>query len=99
MEKLSDQDKADILDNCRKATFLIEKRQIGKISLKERLQLEYHLNICEMCNTFMKQSVAINHFVKQQFHPGKSEVKLDDGFKEKLQKHIDAKLDQTSNKD
>ena len=52
-----------------------------------------------MCNAFMKQSVLINQFVKKLFHPGKSELKLDDEFKKQLQKQIDAKLDQSSNED
>lgn len=99
MKNLSDQEKADMLDNCKKATFLIEKKQTGQIALKERLELEYHLGICEMCNTFMKQSAVINQFVKKVFHSGKSEVKLEDSFKEQLQKHIDAKLNQSSKED
>lgn len=95
MKNLTDQEKGDMLDNCKKATFLIEKQQSGKIGFKEKLELEYHLSICEMCNTFMKQSAAINQFVKKVFQRGKS-VKLDDGFKAALQKQIDAKLDQPS---
>ena len=47
----------------------------------------------------MKQSVLINQFVKKLFHPGKSDLKLDDEFKKQLQKQIDAKLDQSSNED
>lgn len=99
MENLTDQEKADMLDNCKKATFLIEKQQTGKIALKERLELEYHLNICDMCNTFKKQSAVINQFVKKMFNPAKTEQKLDDEFKEKLQKQIDEKLDQSLKKD
>ncbi|RRJ90845.1 hypothetical protein [Flavobacterium macacae] len=95
MKNLTDQEKGDMLDNCKKATFLIEKQQSGKIGFKEKLELEYHLSICEMCNTFMKQSAAINQFVKKVFQRGKT-VKLDDGFKAELQKQIDAKLDQPS---
>lgn len=96
MKNLTDQEKADMLDNCKKATFLIEKQQAGKGDLKERLELEYHLNICDMCTTFKKQSAVINQFVKKMFNPVKSEPKLDDEFKEKLQKHIDEKLNQSS---
>lgn len=99
MENLTDQEKADMLDNCKKATFLIEKQQTGKIALKEKLELEYHLNICDMCNTFKKQSAVINQFVKKMFNPVKTEQKLDDEFKEKLQKQIDDKLDQSLKKD
>ena len=54
MKKLSDQEMADMLDNCRKATFLIEKQQTDGITDKEEAELEYHLNICEMCRVFVK---------------------------------------------
>lgn len=96
MKKLSDQEMAEMVDNCKKATFLIEKQQTGNITLKERLELEFHLKGCEMCNTFMKQSLVINQFAKKLFLPEKSELKLDEGFKQQLQKQIDAKLDQFS---
>jgi hypothetical protein len=99
MGNLNDHEKAHTLDNCKRATFLIEKKQSGEIAFKEKLELEYHLSICEMCNTFMKQSAAINQFVKKIFNPGKSELKLDDGFKERLQKEIDAKLNKPSGED
>ncbi len=97
MENLSDQEKADMLDNCRKATLLIEKQHTEGITPIEKSELEYHLDICEMCNTFMDQSAVINQMVKKLSHPGKNESKLAEEFKEQLQKQIDAKLNQSSN--
>jgi hypothetical protein len=47
----------------------------------------------------MEQSPVINQMVKKLLHPGKSEMKLDDGFKEQLQKQIDSKLDQPPKED
>lgn len=99
MKNLSDQEMAGMVDNCKKATFLIEKRQTEKITLKEKLELEFHLTGCEICNIFAKQSTVINQFVKKLFHPGKSELRLDDDFKNQLQKQIDAKLNQSSNEE
>lgn len=99
MKNLSDQEMAQMVYNCKKATFLIEKRQAGEITPKESLELEFHLKGCEMCDTFMKQSAAINQFVKKSSISGKSKMKLDNGFKEQLQKQIDARLDQLSNED
>jgi len=96
MKKLSDQEEKDMVDNCKKATFLIEKRQTGEITLKERLELEFHLKTCEMCSIFMKQSMVINQFVKKIFQPEKHKMKLDEDFKEQLQKQIDQKLGNTS---
>ncbi|MBY0462131.1 MAG: hypothetical protein K2Q34_03000 [Alphaproteobacteria bacterium] len=72
----------DMLDNCRKATFLIEKQQAEGITSKEESELEYHLNICEMCQVFEKQSTVINRFVKKLSGVEKSELRLDDSFKE-----------------
>lgn len=97
MKDLSDQEKADIHENCKKATLLIEKQHLEGITPTEKSELEYHLSLCEMCNTFMEQSAAINQMVKQLFHPGKNELKLEDEFKKLLQQKIDAKLDQSSN--
>ncbi len=99
MNKLSDQEMADMVDNCRKATFLIEKQQAEGITSKEEAELEYHLNICEMCRVFEKQSTVINRFVKKLAGVEKSELRLDDGFKEQLQKQIDAKHNESFGKD
>jgi hypothetical protein len=98
MENLSEQEKAEMLDNCRKATLLIEKQLTDGITPKEKSALEYHLTICKMCNTFLQQSGVVNQMVKKLSHPGENELKLAEGFKEQLQKQIDAKLDQSSNK-
>lgn len=91
INKLSDQEMADMLDNCKKATFLIEKQQAEGITPKEESELEYHLNICEMCRVFEKQSTVINSFVKKMSGSGKNDLRLDDVFKEQLQKQIDKK--------
>lgn len=96
MKKLSDQEMADMLDNCRKATFLIEKQQTDGITDKEEAELEYYLNICEMCRVFAKQNAVINQFVKKLFGTEKCELKLDDSFKEELQRRINKKHDESS---
>ncbi len=96
MENLSEQEKAEMLDNCRKATLLIEKQQTDGITPKEKSALEYHLTICEMCTTFLQQSGIINQMVRKLSDSGENELKLAEGFKEQLQKQIDAKLNQSS---
>ncbi|MGF6848913.1 hypothetical protein QFZ51_004148 [Chitinophaga sp. W3I9] len=79
--------------NCRKATFLIEKQQIGRITLREKLELRIHLAGCSICKTFQQQSIIINQMVHNFFHSaGQAERKLDDKFKQELQKSIDDKL-------
>ena len=81
--------------NCRKATFLIEKKQIGKITLREKIELSIHLAGCSICKTFEKQSLVINHMVKSLFNASQHHnLKLDDDFKKDLQKRLDEKLSQ-----
>jgi hypothetical protein len=81
--------------NCKKATFLIEKRQIGYISMREKLELKIHLACCSACRIFERQSILINKLVHDLFHEPQvtSDIKLDDDFKKKMQGQITEKLE------
>ena len=46
--------------SCKQATTYIVKKEEGKISLYNRLQLWLHLGICGLCKLFMKQNKLIN---------------------------------------
>ena len=84
----------EIVYNCRKATYLIEKRQLGSITLREKLELQIHLAGCSVCKTFLKQSVLINKMVHDLFQSTSvKELKLDDQFKKELQERIEDQLD------
>ncbi len=50
--------------NCEMATFLIEKKQIGNIGMREELDLQLHLAACSMCRLFQEQSKLINQLVQ-----------------------------------
>lgn len=41
--------------SCERATFLMSKKEEGKLTLKEKLQLKLHLRICDFCTRFQKQ--------------------------------------------
>lgn len=83
-----------ILYNCKKATYLIEKQQIGHITLGQKIELKIHLTACSICKTFQRQSILINHMVKNIFNSeNQPELKLDDKFKNHLQKRIDEIID------
>ena len=99
MKNLSDKEKADMLDNCKKATFLIEKQQVEGITTTEESELEYHLTICGMCRVYKKQSSVITRFVKKIVGTRNSELKLDDRFKGELQKQINMKNNEPSGND
>lgn len=55
-----------IMLSCRKATELIEKQFMVKLTLKERVQLNLHKSICDACTAYEKQSRLLNDLLKKQ---------------------------------
>jgi len=41
---------------CKKATFLLSKKEEGKLMPLEKIQLKFHLLICDFCSRFEKQT-------------------------------------------
>jgi hypothetical protein len=78
--------------NCRKATYLIEKKQLSEISVREKIELKIHLAGCSVCKTFEKQSLLINHMIKNLFTINEADAKLDEPFKTELRERIKNKL-------
>lgn len=82
-----------IIYNCRKATFLIDKRVEGKINFREQIELRIHLAGCDVCKLYVKQSAKISDMIKQLLNtPSAADVRLDDHFKEQLQVQINDNL-------
>jgi hypothetical protein len=79
--------------NCRKATFLIEKKNLASISIQEEIELKLHLAGCSVCQLFQKQSFLIDKMVKKHFFTDKTKVVLDENFKKDLSKRIVYELD------
>ena len=95
MKELHKDELKEIAYNCRKATFLIEKKQIGKLTIREKVELKIHLAGCSVCCIYEKQSKTINRVVKDLFHaPRQSELSLDENFKRALQQKIEQKLNE-----
>jgi hypothetical protein len=93
MKKPDQKEMNKIAYNCRKATLLIEKRQLGKISLVESMELKIHLAGCSVCRVFEKQSGIIDQMVHALFHAKQDEnPKLDEQFKKELQERIDRQI-------
>ena len=79
--------------NCRKATFLIEKKQMDAITAREKIELNFHLAGCSVCRLFQKQSTVINQMIQDMFHSSIHwELKLDNDFKIVLQTRIDERI-------
>ncbi len=82
-----------VIHNCKKATFLIDKKQMGSISFREHIELRIHLLGCSFCRIYGKQSKAINQMVRELFQSSKKPgARLDDDFKKELQDKIEEEL-------
>ncbi len=83
--------------NCRKATFLIEKKNNGRISVKEELELKYHLAGCSVCRIFQQQSRLIDQMFKAHLFNDVIQIKLDNNFKRILAKRIVDEMEVNNN--
>jgi hypothetical protein len=82
-----------IIYNCKQATYLIEKKSIKRLSLREAVELRIHLFGCSFCRIFNKQSHVINNMVKELFKSAmQPNPRLDDNFKKELQERIEEEL-------
>ncbi|GAC1313265.1 MAG: hypothetical protein NVSMB24_36300 [Mucilaginibacter sp.] len=82
-----------ILNNCKQATFLIEKKSIRRLGFRETIELRIHLFGCSFCKLYGKQSHVINNMVRQLFHSTTQlNIRLDENFKRELQERIETEL-------
>ena len=85
-----------ILYNCRKATFMIEKRMVKPLSFQENIELRLHLVTCGVCRLYIKQSRKIDLMVEQILKGAPPvNIRLDDDFKEELKVRIDNELNKS----
>ena len=77
--------------SCRQSTEWVIKKEQGKLSVKENLQLLSHLAICSFCRLFAKQS----KFINKAFLNSKNLVptSLSPAEKEELRQFIITKTD------
>ncbi|MCF6367065.1 MAG: hypothetical protein L3J35_12820 [Bacteroidales bacterium] len=54
--------------SCLKATELIEKKLHIKLSLKEKLRLNVHKSMCNVCRRYDKQSKIMDEALKKHNH-------------------------------
>lgn len=75
-----------ITRDCRKATYLIDKKLTGNITFRETIALRIHLLGCDVCGIYKKQTAVIEKMITGLLtnKAAKSTV-LDDEYKHKLQ--------------
>jgi len=82
-----------IQNNCRQATYLIEKRQHTTLTSKEYIYLIIHLAGCSVCRLFRRQSRQINQLMQHIFRKSNAAShSLDDKLKQEMQEKINQKL-------
>ena len=77
--------------SCKKASALIDKKQLFGISWKEKVQLKMHTAMCDACGVYEKQSKIIDNFLNKTISSSGSENHQVIENKE-LQKKIISKL-------
>lgn len=54
--------------SCKKASYIIEKRNVAKISFLEKINLKFHLMICSLCRRYESDSKFISKLLKRLKH-------------------------------
>lgn len=79
--------------NCKKATYLLDKKMTDRISIRDYIELYIHLLGCSVCALYGKQTRIISEMVRQLLHgPETAPTKLDEDFKKELQDRIESEL-------
>jgi hypothetical protein len=60
--------------SCKKATELIEKKLLIKLSFRENVQLKMHKSFCDACTTYEKQSKLIDKLLSKNVHKDSQEA-------------------------
>lgn len=70
--------------NCKESTRLSLKKEQRKISLRERIELSFHLLMCKYCRIFDHQSAWITR-VSRTLH-------ISEAFSDEEKAHIEMKM-------
>ena len=60
--------------SCKKATTLIEKKLLVKLSFKEEVQLTLHKSMCSACTAYEKQSKLIDEIFHKNINEDGNEI-------------------------
>lgn len=76
--------------SCKKATELVEKKQVSKLSLIENIQLKLHLNMCKTCKKYEAKSVFIESIL-EKMQQNKPNLELDNNIKAQILNKLEKK--------
>ncbi|MDF1517040.1 MAG: hypothetical protein P1P79_03765 [Lutibacter sp.] len=75
--------------SCKKATELIEKRLVAKLTSVEKIQLKMHTAVCSQCSDYENQSEIIEKCLAEIHQPNKETLKLSSERKEQILKQLE----------
>lgn len=76
--------------SCKKATELVEKKQVSKLSFLENIQLKLHLNMCKTCKEYEEKSVFIESIL-EKMQQNKPNLELDNNIKTQILNKLEKK--------
>jgi hypothetical protein len=53
------------ISSCKKASELIDKKSVVKLTLRENMMLHIHTSFCDACTTYQKQSRILHDLLKE----------------------------------
>lgn len=77
--------------SCFKATELIEKSSVVKLSSFERIQLKLHLSVCDACKKYQIQSEVLDKALSNDSETAKLSDSELSKFEEDLSKRLNQK--------
>lgn len=54
--------------SCKKATELMEQKELMPLSFSQRMQLQFHVAMCSGCKNYRKQTALINKLLNNTFN-------------------------------
>ena len=74
--------------SCKKASELIDKKSVVKLSMKENVMLHMHTSMCDACTAYQKQSKILDDLLQKHIH----ETKIPEIINNELKQQIISKL-------
>ena len=62
--------------SCKKASELIDKKAVVKLSLRENMMLDIHISVCDICKQYEKQSRIIDEILNRHLDKNNPEQVL-----------------------
>ena len=94
MEKMMAKGMTYVMLNCDKATYLLSKREVGKLNCTEKVKLRMHLVSCKYCRMFAEQTRYITKQIRTfaEIDPNNLSLALTETQKHNLQEAVNKQL-------